>query len=190
MYTKMYTMTRMVTKDSTMQYHILGFIIEARPRDPHGLLHVVPNVVPHDLTNSPARQSGPSAWDTSEILWSSSWKSAASLTSLSSPCSTTWGKAGAGGMREAIIRKNVLFGKSSNYPTCIFGILQGAFFKPYFRQIKFPPNFWFWSHSPVFLGKCPNQRKTSQESQNATLRTSHQLSNVSSCSYQKYWESF
>ena len=31
--------------------------------------------------------------------------------------------------------------------------------------------------------------KTSRESQNAALRTSHQLSNVSSCSFQKYWES-
>ena len=86
----MYTITRLIPKDSTM--HIGGFIISARTRDPHGLLHVLPNVVSQDLTNSPARQSGPSAWDTSEILWRSSWKSAASLTSQSSPCSTTWGR--------------------------------------------------------------------------------------------------
>ena len=30
-----------------------------------------------------------------------------------------------------------------------------------------------------------NQEKTSQESQNAALRTSHRLSNVSNCSFQK-----
>ena len=31
--------------------------------------------------------------------------------------------------------------------------------------------------------------KTSQELQNAALRTSHRLSNVSNCTFQKYWES-
>ena len=31
--------------------------------------------------------------------------------------------------------------------------------------------------------------KTSRELQNAALRTSHRLSNVSNCSFQKYWES-
>ena len=42
------------------------------------------------LTKSPLRQSGPSAWETSEILWRTSWKSFSTRTTSSSPCSTTW----------------------------------------------------------------------------------------------------
>ena len=38
-----------------------------------------------------------------------------------------------------------------------------------------------------FKGRFP--KKTSRESQNAALRTSHRLSNVSNCSFQKNWES-